>query len=211
VALVPTPPEEARRGFPWVQFRDVQEVDGRPLPDHQGRLERLFLSPSGSSYTQAGGLVEESARFNIGPAIRNVNVPAFALFFLLAQNQPQFRFRWQGEDALDGTRVAVVQYEERKRPTIMRSPRGGDRPAKGTFWIDAATARVVKSVLDVETDRRWRTVIEVGYGRDAHLDLWVPLTMHERYANGSKEQIVCTATYSNFRRFETSARIRIPR
>ncbi len=210
VVTVRTPPDEARRGFPWVQFRDVQEVDGRPLADHQGRLERLFHDPSGEAYAQARQLVVESARFNIGPAVRTVNVPAFALFFLVAQNQSRFRFRARGEATIEGTKVQVLTYEERERPTMIRSPRREDRPAKGTFWIDAGTGRVVRTLLAVDADRRWRTEIEVDYGCDPRLDLWVPTTMRERHARDGKETLVCTATYSNYRRFETTARM-VPR
>ncbi len=210
MVLVRTPAEEARRGFPWVQFRDVQEVDGRPLADHQGRLERLFHDPSGAAYAQAREIVAESARFNIGPAVRTVNVPAFALLFLVAPNQPRFRFRSQGEDTVDGIKTVVLRYEERERPTIIRSPRHEDRPAKGAFWIEPATGRVAKTVIEVDTERPWRTEIEVDYARDARLDLWVPATMRERHARGESEMVACTATYSNYRRFETTARM-VPR
>jgi hypothetical protein len=29
----------------WHQFRDVREVDGRPVPDRDRRLTELFLQP----------------------------------------------------------------------------------------------------------------------------------------------------------------------
>ncbi len=211
IVIVRTPPSEAARGFPWVQFRDVQEVDGRPLADRQGRLERLFHDPSGDSYAAARALVQESARFNLGPAIRTVNVPAFGLFFLVAANQPRFRFAWKAEETVDGARVAVVEYRERERPTIIRSPQRDDRPATGTFWIEAATGRVMRTLLAVDADRHWRAEIEVNYGRDARLDLWAPMAMRERYARDSSELVAGAATYSNFRRFETTARVLAPR
>jgi hypothetical protein len=48
-------------------------------------------------------------------------------------------------------------------------------------------------------------------GRDAKLKMWVPARMRETYVDRAgtrnEERIECTATYSNFRRFETSARI----
>jgi len=41
--------------------------------------------------------------------------------------------------------------------------------------------------------------------------MWVPARMRETYVDGAgrrdEEKIECTAKYSNFRRFETSARI----
>jgi hypothetical protein len=211
IVLVATPEDEARRGFPWVQFRDVVEVDGNPLPDHRGRLERLFKDVSGSSYSRARALIEESARFNLGPLVREINVPSFALFVLHPRNQPRFRFASKGEEPIGGTRATIVTYRERERPTMIRSPRREDRPARGSAWIDGATGRVMKTVLEVDADRHWVTETEVTYGRDARLDLWVPLVMHERHQAGADESIDCTARYSNYRRFDTSARMVVPK
>jgi len=211
IVLVRTPEDEARRGYPWVQFRDVIEVDGKPLPDHRGRLERLFKDVSGSSYSRARALIQESARFNIGPLVREMNVPSFALFFLHPRNRSRFRFELKGEETIEGSRAAVVTYRERERPTMIRSVSREDRPAKGSVWIDGATGRVLRTDLEVDSDRRWVTGTEVTYGRDARLDLWVPTVMRERHHRDSDEYIDCTATYSGFRRFETNARMVVPR
>jgi hypothetical protein len=98
-------------------------------------------------------------------------------------------------------------------PTLVRSPeRRQDRPVRGLIWLDAAGGRVLKTRLEADTEEHWVTEVEVTYGRDAHIDAWVPLTMHERYLRGAEDEIVeCTARYSNYRRFETSARVMIPR
>jgi hypothetical protein len=57
--------------------------------------------------------------------------------------------------------------------------------------------------------------VEVDYRRDAKLDLWVPGRMHEIYQRSFEstilERIDCVATYSNFRRFETSGRMIVPK
>jgi len=51
----------------------------------------------------------------------------------------------------------------------------------------------------------------VTYQRDRKLDMWVPARMRETYletaASTVVERVSCEATYSNFRRFETSGRI----
>jgi len=214
IVLVRTPEDEARRGYPWVQFRDVIEVDGQALPDHRGRLERLFKEVSGSSYSRARALIEESACFNIGPFVREMNVPSFVLFFLHPRNQSRFRFELKGSGGTSGLQTGgstVVTYRERERPTMIRSVRREDRPARGSVWIDGATGRVLKTDLEVDSDRHWVTETEVTYGRDARLDLWVPMVMRERHHRDSDEYIECTATYSGFRRFETNARMVVPR
>ena len=57
--------------------------------------------------------------------------------------------------------------------------------------------------------------IEVDYQPDMKLDMWVPGRMHETYlemrASTVTDSIGCEATYSNFRRFETSGRMVVPK
>jgi len=217
IVLVRTPEEETRAGYPWVQFRDVIEVDGTPLPDHRGRLEGLFKQASGSAYAQASVLIQESARFNIGPGIRTVNVPCFALFFLYPTNQRRFRFEIGPFDSqantaplAQGRQVgpnapAIIGYRERARPTMIRSPKHQDLPASGVFEVELSSARVLKTRLEVRVDRHWAMTTEVSYGYDAGIDAWVPQTMREHF--GDNETLDCTATYSNYRRFRTSGRL----
>lgn len=213
IVLVRAAEGDARAGYPWVQYRDVLEVDGNALPDHEGRLERLFKDPSGASYARASALIEESARFNIGPITRTVNVPSFVLFFLHPPNQARFRFELREDQVVDDTRAVVLRYREVSHPTMVRSPeRRQDRPVSGLIWLDPVDGRVVKTHLETETEQHWVANVEVTYGRDAHIDAWVPLTMHEQYRRGALAEVIeCTARYSNFRRFETSARVTIPR
>jgi hypothetical protein len=206
IAVVRTSASEAGAGYPWVQFRDVIEVDGRSVSDRRGRLERLFTTPSGSSYAEAAALTAESARYNIGPGPRTVNVPLFALFFLVPANQGRFRFDALREEATATSRLAVIGFRERERPTMIRSPEGRNRPARGSFWIEQS-GRVVRSRVEVESEGGWTAEMAVDFGHDAHVDAWVALSMHERHHRGDHETLDCTAVYSNYRRFSTGARI----
>ena len=63
----------------WVQFRDVFEVDGRPVRDRSERLMKLFVSPSSATADQAEQIAVESSRYNIGNLQRTVNLPVLAL------------------------------------------------------------------------------------------------------------------------------------
>ncbi len=211
IVLVKTQEEDARRGYPWVQFRDAIEVDGNSLPDHRGRLERLFAEVSGSSYARARALIQESARLNLGPFVREINVPSFALFFLHPRNQARLRFELKGETTIGGAQAAVLAFRERERPTMIRSPGREDRPARGTVWVDPATGAVLKTDLEVDADRHWVTDTEVAYRFEHGVDAWVPATMGEHHHRGSDEFIDCTARYSNYRRFVTSARMIVPK
>src|SRR5262249_11287867 len=74
----------------WVQFRDVFEVDGRPVRDRNQRLMKLFVTPSSATANQAEQIANESSRYNIGNLQRTVNLPVLALAILEPQQQSRF-------------------------------------------------------------------------------------------------------------------------
>jgi len=81
----------------WVGFRDVFEVDGRPVRDRDERLAKLFLKPHAETLRQAKRIAEESARFNVNvegiDVLRTVNMPMTALRFIRVQNQHRSTFK----------------------------------------------------------------------------------------------------------------------
>ena len=53
--------------------------------------------------------------------------------------------------------------------------------------------------------------IETTYKEDAKLKIWVPSVMREEYAvkaKGFEQTVRCVSTYTNYRKFETSAIIK---
>jgi hypothetical protein len=197
----------------WFGFRDVIEVDGKRVREREGRLQELFLK-SGTSTKQ---IVDESARYNIGPVDRNSNLPTFALLYLTPELQERFSFSKTGEEQIDGVPTWRIAFVEVARPAIVKDKRGGDMPSSGHFWISPATARVLRSELIVgnaTTDARSRTV--VAYRMDSSLGIFVPAVMKEVYDRPPRPwdpYVECTATYSNFRRFQvtTDEKITIPK
>jgi hypothetical protein len=192
----------------WFAFRDVFEVDGRSVSSERGRLEQWLAGSRASLMRNARALAIEQARYNIGPIMRTINVPTLALEVLLPDKQARFRFRLAGTATIDERPASVVTFEERRRPTMIRTPEGRDLPARGTLWIESATGRVLRTEL--RTGGRARdqveAVLSVSYVFVPRLSLLLPASMEERYA-GRGAAITCTAVYSNFRRFETGARI----
>jgi hypothetical protein len=84
-------------------------------------------------------------------------------------------------------------------------------------WVAVRENAIVKTRLDLRIPGRESNAVasvEVDYGRDARLDMWVPIKMVETYmemrASLVQENIGGEATYSNFRRFETSGRVVTP-
>ncbi len=183
----------------WMGFRDVYEVDGRVVRDHDQRLTKLFVNPASDTMTHARQIADEGSRYNLGSISRNINTPTMALTYLRRENQARSTFELSGTSKIEGVQTIALKFREVNRPTIVRSGEE-DSPASGQFWIDPSTGRVVRSQLKL-TPAKLSATITVTYGATPKLDLWVPLSMSESYRAVSGENIEGSATYSNFRRF----------
>jgi hypothetical protein len=138
-AVVKAPADEG-----WTGYRDVIEVNGRRIPDRADRLRKLFTDPS-----QPADLLRqidsESARFNVGPITRNINVPTTALYFLHPVRQHRFIFKKTGERALDGIGTWEISFTESTTPTIIKTRAGKSVPIDGTVWVAPADGTVAKT------------------------------------------------------------------
>jgi hypothetical protein len=218
----------------YVEFRDVFAVDGNPVRDRQDRLTGLFLESSPSASQQIQRIIAESARYNIGNITRTVNTPTLALSFLAPDSQSRFRFRRAARNAPANARPAgpnegasgtfrvstevwVVEYQETQPHTLIRTQNGKDLPARGRFWIEPATGRVLLSEL-IAQDHSVRATIDVSYQSEPLLGFLVPIEMRERYVGrastllGDATVIDGNATYGRFRQFQvhTSEHVGLP-
>lgn len=228
-----------RVGSDWDGFRNVYEVDGKPVPDAKDRMAKLFTEAPASAVAQGRKIAAESSRYNMGAMQRNFNVPTVALFFLSAANQGRFRFTKDKDDRVGGVRVWKVKYEELQRPTIIRTSSGKDMPVTGEAWIDPVGGRVLKTHMQIDSEMPIalnaptgarntsgpRTVdttasITATYAFEPRLGMLVPAEMLETYEAPMRSaftgedimtRVNCRATYSDFKRFETSARIVVPK
>ena len=142
----------------WTGFRDVVQVDGTRVVDRQDRL-RSILTKRDGTLTEARRLADESSRFNVGPVIRNFNVPTTALFFLSTANQPRFSFTRKGEKTVDGVSTWEVTFRETKRPTLVKTRAGKDVPCEGSVWVVPTDGTIVRTRLSL---RRFADVMTQG-------------------------------------------------
>ena len=160
-------------------------------------------------------IADESARYNLGQIHRNFNVPTAALFFLHPANRHRFMFELERiEDAASETHW-VVLYTEQQTPALVRTPQGQSVPARGRFWIEPVSGRVVQTQLWLQTEtgpdgHMLDVNVAVRYARDSGLGLWVPVEMREHYTTSTDERVVAVATYHNYRRFRVDARVITP-
>jgi VWFA-related protein len=182
----------------WIPFRDVFEVDGKPVRDREDRLVKLFVdAPSPAvAIERAMQVLRESARYNIGPVQRTVNVPTLPISFLEPASTHRFAFRKADETKIDGRTAWVLEFTELVRPTFVRTNAGADLPVQGRVWVDPLNGRIFQTRIQAST-----ATITVKYGLHPEISgLWLPQTMQERYVVGNTE-ITGTATYSKYRRF----------
>jgi hypothetical protein len=187
----------------WVGYRDTFEVDGLALRDREERLQRLL---AGGDVNQAAQIAAQNARFNLAADLltRNINVPTFALELLHPSNRERFSVRRSGSETINGQAGWVIEFRERGKPTIVRTPGGRDQPSRVLAVVDPLTGTVLKTTLS------WEDVtgsIVVTYGLVPRIPVPVPLTMSEQYTTRTGVQIAGEAVYSNYRQFETSGRV----
>jgi len=192
----------------WLQFRDVFEVDRKPVRDRDQRLYKLFVEAKADARTQAETIQQESSRYNLGPLMRTINVPILALLFLERNVQPVVTFR-QGKagnvkrfDGLaDAGAIWMIEYREEQKGTMVKGANNKDIPSHGRIWLDSTNGRVLQTEL-ISEDTDLRADINVVYKAEPGLDLLVPGEMREVYLiRRNDTRIDGRATYGRFRQF----------
>ena len=182
----------------WIAWRDVFEVDGKPVHDRDDRLTKLILKPTGDSKEQMNKLVAESARLNVGWVNRNINVPTMVLQFAKVAEQHRSEFKRGATLQIGDIEAREIRFQEKKLPRMIQTRDGA--AASGKFWIEEATGRVLRTELRVATGSTTASVI-VAYEFQPKIKLWLPTLMNERYATPRQPVITGRATYQNFRQF----------
>jgi hypothetical protein len=202
-------------GKSWVAVRNVLAYAdaGEPPVEVSDSADRLRAALAGGrpEATTLRRLADESARFNIGGLARNFNTPTFALQFLDDEHRSRFKFRVEGREAIAGDEVWRLAYHERSHPTIVQA-NYRDTELEGTLWTRATDGAVLRTRMQLKASARGEyssldTIVTVEYERDAKLNAFVPSTMQEEYREPHGHVVTARAVYSNYRIFETSARV----
>jgi hypothetical protein len=185
----------------WYIFRDVFDVDGRAVRDRDARLAKLFLEApdTATALERARQIAAASAQFNI-KAMGTVDHPLLALGFLQPAYRGRFRFTPRGRDASAGDDVRVVEYRETARPTLIRGSGDRDVFARGRYWIDGATGRIVRTEV-VFSAIGTESSVTTTFGFDDRLSANMPVEMRFK-RSASTNEVRGTATYGRFRQFE---------
>ena len=192
-------------GLEWMGFRNVQRLDGKPLVGVKP-LPELLATTSADGLKQASILVNESAKYNLGNP-RTINMPNLPLELLSRKYRHRYETIHKGRSKLRGHATDEVELMEIGEDPIVYNE-GRLMKTRVRAWVDAGSGALWRAEVELRVpgDHRNPTWLRVDFALDKALQIIVPVTMRERF-NWVADTGTSLATYTNFRRFQTSARI----
>ena len=194
----------------WMGFRRVTKVGSNLVADELGALTTGLVGGSQDDYGRARAMLAESARFNLGSP-RTVNLPNLPLELLHVRHASRFTVRIAGKEHVRGKNTTKLVFVENVAPTIIRALDGSQMRSIVSAFIEPDSGRLWRA--DVITrdpsqgDFAFDAVISVEFRNDRKLEMLVPAQMHEEFFAGANRRGWGDAVYSNYRRFQTTARI----
>lgn len=194
--------------FEWLGFRHVKMLNGTPLATYGPSLAELLATNTADTVAQANLLVSASSKYNLGNP-RTVNMPNLPLELLNRRYRHRYDSTLDGRERVRGRAVNVVSLTELGPPPIVfNNGHGGDIQTTVRGWIDAESGALWRAEVRMKrfNTNATRSKLRVEFAVDKGLGIMVPIEMREDFL-----AVLGTGrghyTYSNFRRFQTSARI----
>jgi hypothetical protein len=191
----------------WLGFRHVKTVDTRPVELADASLIVALGTPG---LERARALLRESAKHNLGLP-RTTNLPNLPLEFLHRRNRQRFTVRADGQETVRGIRTSRIVLVERMTPTVIQNrDTGEDCPSVVRAWIDPRDGRLLRAEVETfesASAKQFQSSLRVEFAENKTLGLLVPIEMRETFPAGKPLRGSAIASYTNFRRFQTSARI----
>jgi len=190
----------------WLGFRHVMRVNNKGVSRNPHSLEASLKM---SNMDAAKALLRESAAHNLGLA-RTTNLPNLPLEFLHVRNRHRLVARADGRIMVDGVETTRLVFEEHVSPTLIGNPKtGDDMPAEVRAWVDDV-GRLWRAEVITYTSARtspYEHLVRVEFKESSSFGMLLPLEMYEEFPVPWPSSGRANATYRNFRRFQTSARI----
>lgn len=197
-------------GAGWLGFRSVITVDGTAVAASASSLGEALPAGPQSDYAKARTMLADSARFNLGEP-RTINLPNLPLEMLHPRHAKRFSVRTTGRETVRGKRTTRLVFVETVSPTIIRATDGGDMRSIITAWVETTNGRLWRAEVITRDTRQaaapFDNLVSVSFREHESLGLLVPQAMREEFFAGEGRRAWSDASYSNYRRFQTSARI----
>ena len=196
-------------GAEWLGFREVKRLNWKALKTSGPSISDVLTSAAGD-LTKAQAIANASAKHNLGLP-RTINVPTAPLDIIHPMHRKALRHDLQGNERIRGVRTARIAFTETARPTRLREPSGQNLVSSGRVWVEPDSGTVWRVEWVYQAENRRPTApppprLRVDFEPHEELAIMVPRLMTEVFSVlvGRGEG---RATYRNFRRFGTSARI----
>src|SRR5688572_554040 len=196
-------------GAEWLGFRDVKRSNKRPVTSSELSISEVLTSAAGDM-SKALAIANASAKYNLGLP-RTINVPTAPLDIIHPMHRQGHRYELQGNERVRGTSTTRIAFTETARPTRVREPSGQNLVSSGRVWVEPGSGTVWRVEWVYQAENRRPSApppprLRVDFERHGELGIMVPRVMLEQFSvpSGRGEG---RATYTNFRRFGTSARI----
>ena len=193
----------------WLGFRRVLRLDGAPIDDQLGSLNAVLASGFQDDYVKARVMLSDSARFNLGTP-RTINLPNLPLELLAPHHAGRFATRIAGSARIAGRQTIKLVMVENVAPTIIRAFDGSQMRSIVSAFVEPDTGRLWKAEViarDPRPSAEFDHIVSVTFQENRALGLLVPAKMREDFFAGHDRKAWGDAKYSNYRRFQTSARI----
>lgn len=192
----------------WLGHRSVRMVDGVAVLDEARRLERLLATAADRDLARlARAIADENARHNLGHA-RSMNVPTLALELLGRRHAAEFTLVSQRAARMGGRRTTRLFLRERHPGRLVAFDDTRANRADVVVWIDEAGAIVRADVTLFPPRMLGQHTLRVDFAPNAQFGILVPVRLEERFNGKARGSGV--ATYTNYRRFQTSGRLLPP-
>ena len=193
----------------WMGFRRVMKVNGKAIKDRGVALVQLMIEGASDDFDQARLLLADSAAHNLG-APRTINLPNLPLELLHPRHRHRFTQEVFGREKVRGTQAALLRFDEISTPTIIQQPGAGDMKTVVWAWIEPSIGRLLRAQVTARDARLgagdFVAEIRVDFKEDRNVGMLVPAEMKETFfvEHGAGTG---TATYTNYRRFQTRSRV----
>ncbi len=182
-------------------FRDIREVDGKPVGDQRNRITRLFLEPFESAIRRAQEIHRDGLRLSIDTG--RVMDPLTVIGYLQPAYLGNFRVSRGGIVKSLGPEIREISLTP-----IQERSKGLMKPARA--WVAEDTGAVVKTELRSGFGVRSETTTTT-FAMDPTLQMPVPVEMRDELPRG-RDDFTGIAKYSKFRRFQvrSEANVDVP-
>lgn len=173
-------------------FRDVREVDGKPVRGLEDRITKMFVQPFDSAVRRARDIHREGLRFNVDNG--RMMDPLTVIGYLQQEYQGDFRFSFGAVASDLGPDVREID--------LLPVPARGRTASQARAWVSESTGEVFKTELRSGFGARAQTTTTT-FGPDPVLKIRVPVEMRDDVPRGG-DDFIGIAKYSNVRRFEVT-------